>query len=104
MIIIYIDAYICLLKIIIQFLCFFLVLKKIDRYKVGYRAAYTTTEGDLDDNKPYSIIDELTDGPPIHHNKYQHSTNTITSTIFSTVPSPIIYHDHHYNTLYYKYY
>ena len=39
MIIIYIDAYRCVLIIIIRFLAF----KKIDRYKVGWRAAYTTT-------------------------------------------------------------
>ena len=40
---------------------------------------------DLDTTKPYFIIDELMDGPPTHHTKYQHSTNTITFTTFSTV-------------------
>ena len=44
---------------------------------------------DLDTKKRYSIIDELMDGPPTHHTKYQHSTNTTTSTIFSTVSHPL---------------
>ena len=42
-------------------------------------------EKDLDTTKPYSIIGELIDGPPTHHTKYQHSSITTTSTIFSTV-------------------
>ena len=46
-------------------------------------------EEDSDTNKPYSIIDELLDGPPTHHTQYQHSTNTIISIIFSTVSHPL---------------
>ena len=46
-------------------------------------------EEDLDTTRPYSIIDELMDSPPTHHTKYQHSTNTITFTIFSTVSHPL---------------
>ena len=46
-------------------------------------------EEDLNTTKPYSIIDELMDGPTTHHTKYQHFTNTITSTIFSTVSHPL---------------
>ena len=42
-------------------------------------------EEDLNITKPYSIIDELMDNPPAHQTKYQQFTNTITSTIFSTV-------------------
>ena len=41
-------------------------------------------EEDLDTTKPYSIIDELMDGPPTHHTKYQHSTFQH-STTFSNV-------------------
>ena len=46
-------------------------------------------EEDLETTKPYFTIDELMDGPPTHHTKYQHSTNTTTSTIFSTVSHPL---------------
>ena len=46
-------------------------------------------EEDLSTTKPYSIIDQLMDGPTTHHSKYRHSTNTITSTIFSTVSHPL---------------
>ena len=42
MIIIYIDAYRCVLMVIIRFYVF-LAFKKIYRYKVGYGAAFITT-------------------------------------------------------------
>lgn len=43
----------------------------------------------FDTTKPYSIIDKLVDSPSIHHTKYPHTTNTITSTIFSRVSHPL---------------
>ena len=49
-------------------------------------------EEDLDITKPYSIIDELMDGPPTHYqhsqnylHQYKHSMTTTTFTIFSMV-------------------
>ena len=46
-------------------------------------------EKDFNTTKKYSIINELMDGPPTHHTKHQHSPNTITSTIFSTISHPL---------------
>ena len=61
-------------------------------------------EEDLDTTESHSITDKLMNVLPTHHTKYQHSSNITTSTIFSTISHPfIIHHEHHCNTLYYKY-
>lgn len=59
---------------------------------------------DLQKNHPptqqYSIMNEVMDGPPTNHNKYQPYqlyTNTNIYITFPDVPPQIIHHNHHYN-------